>query len=131
MASNGPKPRRRRAVRTVALITLGGFAHRYDPTYCSGIEISRGDAGKYKDLSIDASDTRAFPPGRICREYGLVAGPNGGSKYVPLGERVIPSTRDYLIALLVIALPLAISMGSRTRKRGKSGRSTVASLPVA
>jgi hypothetical protein len=105
----------------LALISLLDLGHKYQPLQCAATEVAPDDAAFIRGaLSVDSQETRGFPPGRFCGAYAQVAGKDGSRHQVYLGQRVVLSTKDYLVDLLIVISPIAISVGWRAMRLRRS-----------
>jgi hypothetical protein len=101
----------------LALIALIALSQQMRPLECASVDLPPTHAKVIPGtISFESSETRAFPPGRICRGYALTETQGGGRRQVFLGETVVPAASDYIAALLLVVAPLALSMGWRASR---------------
>jgi hypothetical protein len=75
--------------------------------------------------STRAGELRGFPPGRVCRMYGIPkAAPSGTVTPSLVAERTVPTSTGYVLGLLVVLAPMLISAGWRTVAQRPAGRAS-------
>jgi hypothetical protein len=97
----------------LALLALIGLANRLSPQACDHAGFAATDAKLVSNaVWVDEGGLRSFPPGRICQRYGQLDAP--GHLRVYLGQKVVPGAESYVLGLVMVAFPIALSTAWRT-----------------